>query len=69
MFFKVLGVADILSGLALVLASVLPAEWVMVMAFYLLLKGGFFLLTGDWMSGLDVGAAVYMMFEIGRAHV
>ncbi len=62
MFIKFLGIVDLLAAAILLLSGVLPSEWVMIMAFYLLIKGGFFLLTGDWMSILDVGAAVYFMF-------
>lgn len=61
MFIKLLGIADLVAAASLLLSSVLPPEWIMVMGIYLLLKGGFFLLSGDWMSLIDVGVAVYLI--------
>ena len=61
MFIKVLGVADLVAALSLLLASILPSEWMMILGIYLLLKGGLFLLSGDWMSSLDVIVAIYFM--------
>ena len=62
MLIKILGIADVIAVLVLLLSSLIPSEFVLLMGVYLLAKGGFFLLTGDWLSSLDVGAAVYFMF-------
>ncbi len=61
MIVKFLGILDLVLAVGLLLASVLPAEVLMVFGLYLLVKGGFFLLTGDWMSVLDIGVAIYFM--------
>ena len=62
MFIKVLGVIDLIAAVSLLLSSILPKEWVLLMGIYLLLKGGFFLLSGDLMSLLDVAVAIYFIF-------
>lgn len=61
MLLKFLGLADLTSALALLLSSVLPPTLVMVMALYLLAKGGIFVLGGDKWSLVDVSIAGYMM--------
>ena len=61
MLVKVFGIADLLAALTLILATILPQSWVFVVAFYLLIKGGIFLLSGDWMSGIDVVVAIYLV--------
>ena len=60
MFIKMLGVADLLTALVVLFSSVLPSEIIIGFGIYLLVKGGFFLLSGDKMSSIDVGVAVYI---------
>ena len=61
MFIKVLGVIDLIAAVSLLLSSILPKEWVLLMGIYLLLKGGLFLLSGDLMSLLDITVAIYFI--------
>ena len=60
MFIKLLGVLDLLVGMSLLFSSILPVEWVVGAALYLLIKGGLFLLLGDWMSMMDMLVAIYV---------
>lgn len=66
MLVKILGFADILAIIALLLATVLPRTLVIIMALYLIFKGIAFMLGGspfpsffDFTSGLYLAAASY----------
>ena len=60
MFLKFLGILDGIAALSLVLAILLPSWWILACGLYLMIKGGIFLISGDAMSLMDVGIAVYL---------
>ena len=61
MLMRILGILDLLAASSLLLATLLPTEIMIVGAFYLLLKGGFFLCCGDFTSLFDIAIAIYIM--------
>ena len=61
MFLKVLGVIDLLAAASLLVASLLPKEWLMIVGLYLGFKGIIFLAGGDLMSLVDCTVAVYFL--------
>lgn len=69
MLLKLLGAADILSLISLLLVNYLPATLVIIMAFYLIIKGIIFTLMGDAFSLMDVFSGLYIVSSIyGISH-
>jgi hypothetical protein len=61
-----LGIADILSAILFWLSSFfhfIPSNWILIIAFYLLVKGSIFLISKDFASILDIIAAVIMFIS------
>lgn len=63
MIVKLFGFADLLAVIALLAASILPKELVIIMALYLIIKGVFFTITGgSYLPNLfDVFSGFYLV--------
>ena len=69
MLLKLLGAADILTLISLLLISYLPKTLVIVMALYLIVKGIIFTLMGDIVSLIDALSGFYIITaSYGLAH-
>ena len=60
MLLRLLGIADLLALIALLLATYLPQSLVIIMSLYLTIKGTFFLILGNPVSLLDIFAGIYL---------
>ena len=59
---RVLGILDLLCALGIFFAALLPQSFVLLLAVYLISKGGIFAFGGDVVSYIDVGCGIYMLF-------
>jgi len=53
---------DVLCALTIGLSFILPRSIVLTAAMYLIFKGGFFGMTGNFMSWIDLACGIYMIF-------
>jgi hypothetical protein len=70
MFLKIFGLADILAIIALLFATILPQDLVILMAIYLIIKGFIFILMGGiFPSGFDILSGFYLIIaSFGISH-
>ena len=70
MLIKILGFADILAIFALLAANLLPQKLVILMAFYLIMKGLIFMLMGGSITNLiDMITGFYLILaSFGVSH-
>ena len=61
MFVKLLGLADVFSGLVILTYTLIPHSFVAFAALYLIFKGAFFAATGDFMSYFDAAIGLYIV--------
>ena len=63
MIVKILGLADILAVIALLLIKILPKPLIIIAALYLIIKGLFFLITGGsiFMNFFDIVSGAYLV--------
>ena len=61
MFYRLLGILDLVVVGIILLASHLPHQFIFLGAMYLLLKGGFFAFMGDIASFIDAFIGIYMI--------
>ena len=62
MLIKILGVGDLITGIIVALSSIFPKGIILLGAKWLIIKGGFFALTGNMVSFIDVFCGVYVIF-------
>ena len=69
MIVKILGVADMLAVLSLLLASVIPQVIIIIMALYLIIKGLIFTIIGNIPSFIDLIIGFYIIaVSFGISH-
>jgi hypothetical protein len=61
MIVKILGALDLVCVVAILFAAVLPQKMLILLAVYLMGKGGTFAIGGDIVSYIDVVCGVYML--------
>ena len=62
-----LGLADIISAILFWLFAFfhfIPSSWILLIAFYLLVKGAIFLISKDFASILDIVSAIIMFISL-----
>ena len=62
MFVRLLGVGDLFTGIVVALSTVFPKAIILIGAKWLIIKGGFFALTGNMASFIDVFFGIYVIF-------
>ncbi len=70
MLIKLLGIADILTILALIGSTFLPQQIIIIMGIYLIIKGLFFIVTGSLFPNFfDMISGVYIIIvSFGFSH-
>jgi hypothetical protein len=64
---KILGILDILAALFFWLFAffkIIPDNWILIIAFYLLVKGTVFLLSKDFASMLDIACSILIFVSL-----
>jgi hypothetical protein len=60
-FLKIMGLVDVLAVVVILIGHILPQKMIIYSAGYLIAKGGFFAMTGNLMSILDVVCGVFII--------
>jgi hypothetical protein len=61
---KILGFLDLISVLSLIFVDYFSLFFLFVFAFYLIIKGFLFVLSGDFISLFDIISGVYFVFVV-----